>query len=71
MNGHGYVTLPSRPVDAVLGDLGCVNWCCAVDGPQRHPLLGTRTLVVVPLDGQASWVYPCVETLPAFSWCLC
>ena len=43
---------------------------CA-DGPQRHPLLGTRALVVVPLDGQASWVNPCVETLPAFSWSLC
>ena len=49
----------------------CHNWCCVVDGPQRHPLLATRALVVVPLDGQASWVNPGVETLPAFSWSLC
>ena len=35
MKGHGYVTIRSRQVGAVFGDL-----CCAVDGPQHHPVLG-------------------------------
>ena len=35
MKGHGYVTLPSRQVGAVLGDSDV-----STDRPQRHPLLG-------------------------------
>ena len=51
MKGHGYVTLPSRQVGAVLGELGRVNLCCVVDGPQRHPLLGDSEVGPTLLSG--------------------
>ena len=52
MKEHGYVTLPSRSVGAVLGDLD-VSTDAVVDRPQRHPLLGdgvrSRSLYSIPL----------------------
>ena len=67
MKGHGYVLLPSRLVGAVLGDSDVLTSAACVDRPQRHPPLRKEGCIlpcewVAPLDGQASWVNPCVRT---------
>ena len=69
MNGHGYVTLPSRQVGAVLGDSDvstCAAW--STGHSAIHSLVTWRSrgshpshLNVVEWalwDGQASWVNP-------------
>ena len=77
MKGHGYVTLPSRLVGAVLGDSDVSTSAAWSTGHSaihplvtwdRGPLHLWRVCIlpcewVAPLDGQASWVYPCVRTL--------
>ena len=49
MKGHGYVTLPSRQVGAVLGDSDVST--CAAWSTQRHPLLGDSEVVPTLLCG--------------------
>ena len=77
MKGHGYVTLPSRLVGAVLGDSDVSTSAAWSTGHSaihplvtwdRGPLHLCRVCIlpcewVAPLDGQASWVNPCVRTL--------
>ena len=77
MKEHGYVTLPSRLVGAVLGDLDVSTSAAWSTGHSAIHLLVTRSrdplhlwrVYILPcewvalLDGQASWVNPCVRTL--------
>ena len=77
MKGHGYVLLPSRLVGAVLGDSDVSTSAAWSTGHSaihplvtwgRGPLHLWRVCIlpcewVAPLDGQASWVNPCVRTL--------
>ena len=70
MKGHGYVTLPSRQVGAVLGDSDvstCAAW--STGHSAIHSLVtrsrgsitsswGLECGGVAPLVGQASWVNP-------------
>ena len=81
MNGHGYVTLPSRLVGAVLGDSDVsTSAAWSTSHSAIHPLVTRgrgplhlwRVCIlpcgwVAPLDGQASWVNPCVRTLSLLS----
>ena len=80
---HGYVTLPSRLVGAVLGDSDVWSRGHSAIHPLgtwgRGPLHLWRVCIqpsgwVAPLDGQASWVNPCVRTLlllsPAAPFCV-
>ena len=63
MKGHGYVTLPSRQVGAVLGDSDvstCATW--STGHSAIHSLVTRRWIppfyVGSLWDGQASWVNP-------------
>ena len=63
MKGHGYVTLPSRQVGAVLGDSDvstCAAW--STGHSAIHSLVTRRWIPPFYVgsfwDGQASWVNP-------------
>ena len=67
MKEHGYVTLPSRSVGAVLGDLGVSTDAAWSTGHSAiHSLVTwseeSFSSTFDSVDGQASSVNPCVWT---------